>query len=213
MSIRRVQVSRDTDIGETIKDDILRHLDDLTYEARFIIASSVIWLLSHLYYTGQFRESAPIHSKELVSRATAIQNRASSKRAKPTSGSMSFDIGIYAVPHSSYQSISHRPPGKCRALCGEHREALECWVDFGIVPEREVHWGERSLFENRSGCISEGYSQWWRTCSLRKSWTLIAQCSFLQWSELYACEGDWWYWWVYAPLCAKWTPQLIFWHP
>jgi hypothetical protein len=42
MSIRRVQVSRDTDIGETIKDDILRHLDDLTYEARFIIASSVI---------------------------------------------------------------------------------------------------------------------------------------------------------------------------
>jgi hypothetical protein len=41
MSIRTVQGSPETDIGETIKDDILSHSNDLRYKARFIIASSV----------------------------------------------------------------------------------------------------------------------------------------------------------------------------
>jgi hypothetical protein len=41
MSNGTVQVSRETDIGETTKDDILSHSNHLTYEARFVIASSV----------------------------------------------------------------------------------------------------------------------------------------------------------------------------
>lgn len=120
MSIRTVQGSRETDINETIKDDILSHSNDLNYEARFIIASSVDYdylvtcdefptVCKDAAYIGRsiihakFENRHP-SSKGLVSHPTAFQNSPSSKRSRPLIGSMKFEIGMYAVAHALFRT-------------------------------------------------------------------------------------------------------------